>query len=159
KSIEVGHPAYQHPQRARDGAYGLEIDRFSHLVIYTALHALIRKGRPLWEKFDNGDNLLFRQQDLAAPEDSELFAELLKADDRGVRRLAEELQKAAKGPIDKVPLLHEVAPNGSITSAVPDRKKAGKGTSTAQAVTAAEPVPMAVPVERVEDVFAEAMTA
>ena len=28
KSIELGHPAYQHPQRLREGTYGLHIDRF-----------------------------------------------------------------------------------------------------------------------------------
>src|SRR5262249_39286509 len=41
KSMEVGHPSYQHPQRLREGTYGLHIDRFSHLVIYTALRSLL----------------------------------------------------------------------------------------------------------------------
>src|SRR6202042_1883624 len=59
KSIEVGHPSYQHPQRLKEGTYGLQTDRFAHLVIYTALRALAVGGKPLWDKFDNGDNLLF----------------------------------------------------------------------------------------------------
>src|SRR5271170_1163595 len=40
KSIELGHPSYQHPQRLREGIYVLQIDRFPHLVIYTAIKAL-----------------------------------------------------------------------------------------------------------------------
>src|SRR5581483_5986029 len=67
KSIEVGHPNYQHPQRAKEGIYSLAVDRFSHLVIYTALRALIAGGRPLWERYDNGDNLLFKQADFETP--------------------------------------------------------------------------------------------
>lgn len=67
KSIELGHPNYQHPQRAREDTYGLGVDRFSHLVIYTALRALRTGGRALWEKYDNGDNLLFKQSDFEAP--------------------------------------------------------------------------------------------
>ncbi|HXG11685.1 MAG TPA: PA14 domain-containing protein [Gemmataceae bacterium] len=145
KSVEVGHPAYQHPQRARDGTYGLEIDRFSHLVIYTALRALILKGRPLWERCDNGDNLLFRPQDFLAPDESELFAELLQEDDREVRRLTEELKKAAKGPIDQVPLLTDLVGNRPVTAAASERKQ-----------TAAPAVEKA---ERAEDVFAQAVTA
>src|SRR3954454_6139725 len=73
KSGEVGHPAYQHPQRLREGTYSVEVDRFPHLVIYTALRALMVGGRYLWNKYDNGDNLLFRQQDLEAPDQSPLF--------------------------------------------------------------------------------------
>src|SRR5262249_42285281 len=76
-SGEVGHPAYQHPQRLRDGTYNPEVDRFPHLLTYTALRALRVGGRALWERYDNGDNLLFRQKDLEAPQQSELFRELL----------------------------------------------------------------------------------
>jgi hypothetical protein len=33
RSGELGHPAYQHPQRLREGTYNAEVDRFSHLAI------------------------------------------------------------------------------------------------------------------------------
>ena len=49
KSGEVGHPAYQHPQRAAERIYSVDVDRFSHLVIYTALRGLMVGGAPLWE--------------------------------------------------------------------------------------------------------------
>src|SRR5262245_20948940 len=50
-SGEVGHPAYQHPERARGRVYSAEVDRFPHLVIVTALRSLWVGGRQLWEKY------------------------------------------------------------------------------------------------------------
>src|SRR5262245_36708393 len=49
---EVGHANYQHPQRLREGGYDAEIDRFAHLVIYTAVRCLAAGGKALWEQFD-----------------------------------------------------------------------------------------------------------
>jgi hypothetical protein len=108
RSSEAGHPAYQHPQRLREGTYNLEVDRFSHLVIYTALRALQTGDRALWERFDNGDNLLFCQKDFQNPDGSMLFRELAQAQNAEVRRLAEALRRAAQGPIEQVPLLEEL---------------------------------------------------
>jgi formylglycine-generating enzyme required for sulfatase activity len=108
-SGEVGHPSYQHPQRLRDATYNAEADRFPLLVIYTAIRALMAGGRPLWERFDNGDNLLFCRQDFEAPTRSALFAALLKADDPAVRSLAETLIDAARSSLDQVPLLNALA--------------------------------------------------
>jgi formylglycine-generating enzyme required for sulfatase activity len=110
KSIELGHANFQHPQRAREGIYNLEVDRFSHLVIYTAVRSLVGGGRALWQKYDNGDNLLFRQEDFDAPGRSPLFAELLQASDRQVHDLAAALIDAARGPLDRVPLLTGLVP-------------------------------------------------
>jgi serine/threonine protein kinase len=109
KSGEVGHPSYQHPQRLREGTYSLEVDRFSHLVIYTAICSLALRGRPLWERYDNGDNLLFCQQDFQAPGSSPLFQELLELRDPQVRRLAGALAWAAQQPLERTPLLEEFA--------------------------------------------------
>ena len=44
KTGEVGHPAYQHPQRLREAIYNAQIDRFSHLAIYTAIQGVIVGG-------------------------------------------------------------------------------------------------------------------
>ena len=85
KSGEVGHPNYQHPQRLREGTYNAEVDRFPLLVVGTALQALSVGGRSLWERYDNGDNLLFKETDLRAPGQSALFAELLQMTDRQTR--------------------------------------------------------------------------
>jgi formylglycine-generating enzyme required for sulfatase activity len=111
-SGEVGHPSYQHPQRQREGAYSLEVDRFPVLLVATALAALKVKGRALWEKYDNADNLLFTQEDLEAPNKSRLFYELLKLDDSAARTLAEALAEAARKPLDETPLLADLLAGG-----------------------------------------------
>jgi len=108
KPIEVGHPGYQHPQRRRDGTYGLEIDRFSHLVIYTALRSLTVGGRNLWDKYDNGDNLLFTQKDFENPQGSALFQELRQLSDPGAKGLIEALAMACQKPLEQTPPLEEV---------------------------------------------------
>jgi hypothetical protein len=130
-SGEVGHPAYQHPQRLREGTYSPEVDRFSHLVIYTALRALCVGGRALWERYDNGDNLLFRETDLRNPRESPLFRELVKLGSPEVASLADCLSRAAYKPLDQTPQLDQLATGGM---ALPP--------STAQdALMAALPVP------------------
>ena len=113
KATEVGHPAYQHPQRLREATYGLNIDNFSHLVIYTAIRALAVGGRKLWERYDNGDNLLFVQDDFEAPSKSPLFKELLGHSDGEVRKLAGALIDAARQPVQQTPRLEDVLPSGS----------------------------------------------
>jgi hypothetical protein len=121
-SGEVGHPAYQHPQRLREGTYSPEVDRFPHLAIFTALRAVCVGGRALWEKYDNGDNLLFRETDLRNPRESALFRELIKLDTGEVRMLADRLSRAAAGPLEKVPLLDELLPEmpaAAATAAAP----------------------------------------
>ncbi len=94
-SGEAGHPAYQHPQRLREVTYGPEVDRFPVLLIATALACLKAGGRALWEKYDNGDNLLFREADLQAPTKSPLFYELLKLTDPEARKLDLKQAKAS----------------------------------------------------------------
>src|SRR5437773_1211493 len=61
KATELGHRAYQHPERSEQD-YGQEIDRFSALVIYLSLAALERDAT-LWERFHTGDNLIFVRED------------------------------------------------------------------------------------------------
>jgi hypothetical protein len=113
-SGELGHPNYQHPQRLREGAGDpAEADRFGHLVIYTALRCLVYGGRSLWERYENGDNLLFRAQDFQQPGNSALFHDLTEATDPAIAALAGHLLLASQGPVDRVPLLHEVA--GTVT--------------------------------------------
>src|SRR5437773_1551148 len=108
KSGEVGHAAFQHPQRLRENIYNVEVDRFPNLVIYTALRGLMAGGRTLWDKYDDGDNLLFRQQDLNDPANSALFQELRQLKDPEVQRLVEQLSQAAKKPLEQTPWLDEL---------------------------------------------------
>ena len=104
RSPEVGHRNYEHPDRSeRD--FGAYLDRFSGLVIYVALRALI--ARPsLWTRYDTGENLLFRAADFYDPAHSPLFAELLVLED--VRTLAVALYRSCYAEPDAVPSLADV---------------------------------------------------
>jgi hypothetical protein len=107
-SGEVGHPNYQHPQRLAEGLYNSEVDRFPHLVIYTALRSLTVGGRELWDKYDNGENLLFREQDFRQSMDSQLLLDLWQLPDPDIRRLLGHLLIASQAPLDRVAMLDEV---------------------------------------------------
>jgi hypothetical protein len=109
---ELGHPNYQHPQRLRQGGYDAEIDRFSHLVIYTALRCLAGGGGGLWQRHDNAENLLFRETDFRTPRDSPLWPELLGLLDPVASTLAGHLLCASQGPLLRVPLLSDLLADG-----------------------------------------------
>jgi WD40 repeat protein len=107
-SGESGHPAYQHPARLRERTYSADVDRFPHLVIGCALRALAVAGKPLWDRFDNGDNLLFREVDFANPAGSALLRALWDLDDPTVTNLVALLIASAGRPIGDTPWLDEV---------------------------------------------------
>jgi hypothetical protein len=117
KSGEVGHPNYQHPQRLRDGTYSAQVDRFPLLLVATALRALAVSGPQLWNRYDNGDNLLFREIDLKKPESSPLFKELHGLADPQVRKLAEELHQSCQRNLEDAPVLEELMPETRSTAA------------------------------------------
>jgi hypothetical protein len=111
-SGEKGHPNYQHPQRLREGTYNGEVDRFSHLVIYAALRSLMVGGKVLWERFDTGENLLFRRQDFETPGQSAILRDLWQLRDPVVRALIGHLVLASQAPLDQAALLEAVVGNG-----------------------------------------------
>src|SRR5262249_23777031 len=83
------------------------------LVIYTALRSLIVNGRELWTKYDNGDNLLFREQDFAAPTESKLLLELWQLADADVRQLVGHIVLSTQvAPGQMVMLDHIVGAGG-----------------------------------------------
>ncbi len=142
-SGEVGHPNYQHPQRLAGGQYEAEVDRFAHLVIYTALRCLRAGGAALWERHDSGENLLFREDDFRNPARSKLWPDLCALEDPEARALAVHLLLASQGPALAVPTLDElVGPDGvrppgaseeaQVRALVPPRRPrpAGSGSST-----------------------------
>jgi hypothetical protein len=116
-SGEVGHPAYQHPLRLRQRSYGAQVDRFPLLLIATVLRCLRVGGRALWERYDNGDNLLFRETDLKDPNHSLLFRELFGLSE--VRALVGVLRRSLAAPLDHVPLLEQALPELAPPAAIP----------------------------------------
>src|SRR5205085_3405221 len=104
----------------RERAYNAEVDRFPLLLVACALRCLAEGGRALWERYDNGDNLLFKEADLRAPAESRLFQELKKLQHPLGRALVERLADACGRPLEQTPLLHDLlpeAPAAAITRA------------------------------------------
>ena len=106
---EMGHPNFQHPNREWQRVYDADVDSFSQLVVLTALYALANEGRDLWDRFDIGDNLLFRQSDFAEPAASPLFRQLWQSESSTVRALTGQLILACAGAVADVPALEIVA--------------------------------------------------
>ena len=100
---EVGHKHYQHPQRAREH-WGPHMDRFSQIALHVGLSAIAQR-RELWGKFDNGDNILFTEDDFKNPGASELFGELHNIS--AIEKMSEEFRGICAGALNKVPTLHE----------------------------------------------------
>ena len=109
-------PIVPAPQRLREGTYNLEVDRFP--CCSSPQHCAPKeKGRTLWEKYDNGDNLLFKEADLRAPLKSHLFLDLTRLTDPGTFRWWIGSSKALRGDLASTPLLENVMPESKPTPA------------------------------------------
>lgn len=113
-SGEVGHPNYQHPRRLCEGGYDCDMDRFSHLLIFTALRCLSIGGEELWQRYDNQENLLFREEDFRQPSKSRLLHELWEMQDRDIHGLVGHLLLASRRSLAAVPMLDELIEGSSI---------------------------------------------
>ena len=75
---ELGHPNYQHPQRATEH-FDASLDDFPSWVIYVSLVALAY-APGLWSRFEGGDECLFlRKKDFLNPESSEAISAMRAA--------------------------------------------------------------------------------
>jgi hypothetical protein len=89
---EIGHPNYQHPARTAEH-FGPGLDRFACLVIQTALLGLAQDST-LWDRFSDGESLLFKRADFTDPEVSPLFFALRNlAEDRRDETLADAIAR------------------------------------------------------------------
>jgi acyl carrier protein len=115
-SGELGLCHYQHPERMQEKVpYSHAVDRFSHLVIYTALRSLAETGRELWDRFDMDDNLLFTRDDFEAcrqDQKKKPFSELLERlwghRSADVKNLAGHVVLAASGALESVRPLQDI---------------------------------------------------
>jgi hypothetical protein len=125
---EVGHPNFQHPERARKDHYEENTDAFAALVIYLSLLAL-RADPGLWASPDgklnchNGENLIFATDDFQKPGGTEVWRRLKKVKDAEVQRLTRELEGFCRGPVAAVPDLEAVSQGLTASGA---RAPAGK---------------------------------
>ncbi len=141
-SGEVGHPSYQHPMRAANRTYSPDVDRFPHLVVATALRGLLVGGPSLWEKYDNGDNLLFTETDYKNPSGSAVMKELWQTGDAAVQALVGRLAIMCGKPIPQTPWLDQFAPEGDPTPLDDATRR-----RAADALGIALPVPVPLPPE------------
>jgi hypothetical protein len=74
QSHECGHRHYQHPRRT-SANFDESIDDFASIVIGLAIDALAVSPQ-LWSRFNNDENLLFKQADFEHPSHSPLLKEL-----------------------------------------------------------------------------------
>ena len=124
------------------------MDRFPLLLVAAALRALKARGKELWDRYDNGDNLLFKESDLREPTKSALFQELNQIGDPSAVALTLPLLRSLWARLESVPLLEEVMPDARPASVMPTRPSRLGKTATvavAAAVTQAAPVVIAPP--------------
>jgi hypothetical protein len=100
------------------------MDDFSFILIDISLDAIARDPL-LYERFCNGDNILFQKSDFEDPQSSPVFAELRK-----IPPLANKIDDFAsicQGPIEHVPTLEEFLAQhrkGGSTAAARARRRA-----------------------------------
>lgn len=120
RSHETGHPSYQHPKRSSFD-FGIYIDNFAALAIYISIQAL-SKQPDLWNQFNNGDNILFRQDDFLHPSHSRVFAAIRRVQDKEVVQRVMALQAACEGPVNRVPEMDQAIVVTTLPSWVIDWK-------------------------------------
>lgn len=103
KTNEIGHLNYQHPSRSA-AHYNPTIDRFSSIVIYLGLSA-VAVSPPLWHKYDNSENILFRSNDFADVESSQLLIEISRI--LQLTPLVDRFRGVCRLDFDKVPSLDQ----------------------------------------------------
>jgi hypothetical protein len=108
-ATETGHRAYQHPERSEQD-YGLEIDRFSALVVYLSLAAL-EQDASLWENFHTGDNLIFVREDFLQVGRSPVWQQLRRIGSPQIDQLAAALATMLQQHPMKVSNLDSVLSN------------------------------------------------
>src|SRR5438105_5103089 len=106
KATEIGHRAYQHPNRSETD-YGPYLDRFSALVIYLSLRAL-EINRKLWDQYYTGDNLLFVREDFTEAGRSPIWGDLAALKHAEVSYLAGVLATMVARPVKDLPRLESV---------------------------------------------------
>ena len=104
-AIEVGYPNFQHPERGKLKPFDSKMDRFSYLVIDSALNALI-SNPDLWDKVSaDPQGLLVRASDFASPHTSASFHAL--ALDPNVGTIYKRLAAVCEGKYADIPLLSD----------------------------------------------------
>lgn len=110
---EVGHPNYQHPERLEDGHVVSTLDVFPAYVIYLSLRA-IAADPSLWDKFYNGENMLFVQSDFTAVgrQGAPIWDALAENPDAEVVQMSRTLAELCQVRLNAVPQLSTLLESG-----------------------------------------------
>lgn len=136
---ETGHKHFQHPDRGV-GHFGPTIDRFSFIAVDLSLAALV-EDPSLYRRFRHGgEAILFRANDFADPERSEVFRALQQH--AGLREPAGRFAAICRGDIAAIPTLAEFRSGRNIPPAqpAPARMAAQPASSRGSAYIAPFPV-------------------
>src|SRR5215469_13576196 len=115
---ETGHKHFQHPDR-RVSHFGPEMDRFSFIALDLSLKAVI-EDKSLYPKFrEGGETIIFRANDFADPQNSEIFRRLLAM--AKLKDQARHFAAICDAPLAAVPTLDEFLAGKNIPGAMPIR--------------------------------------
>ena len=140
-AIEVGYPNFQHPERGKLKPFDNKMDRFSYLVIDSALSALI-SNPDLWDRVSaDPQGLLVRASDFASPHLSASFQAL--AQDPNVGTVYKRIAAVCEGKYADIPTLSDfiagkgpaalnLRPISILTSAQPSKSSSATPSSTYQ---------------------------
>jgi len=104
EQLEFGKPAYQHPARPAEKLSG-NLDHFAAWIILIALRAIAADPQ-LYVKYvlkTDNENLLFSPHDMATPEKSILWPDLLRCKDPEVSAWSRAIRDSLEEPFDKIP--------------------------------------------------------
>jgi hypothetical protein len=111
---ETGHKHFQHPDR-RISNFGPGMDRFSFIVVDLSLKAII-EDKSLYPKFrEGGETIIFKANDFADPQDSEIFRRLLAMPK--LKEHARNFAAICDAPLAAVPTLDEFLAGRNIPAA------------------------------------------
>ena len=109
------------------------------------MQGLLAGRRHLWQRFNNDENLLFREEDFRRPAESEVFGALWDTDDTNSRALAGRLLLACAQPLEATPWLDHVVQRDRVNAltrteqeAVSSLLAAGKALARLKLPAAAE---------------------
>ena len=101
QGAELGHKHFQHPARSF-ADFGPQMDRFSFIVIDLSLHAAIEIPS-LFQKYSNGENIIFCASDFKNPSQSGVFQDLFN--NSSFKNDALSFARVCTAPIKDVPTL------------------------------------------------------
>jgi hypothetical protein len=103
QGAELGHKHFQHPARSFSD-FGPQMDRFSFIVIDLSLCAVIEMPS-LFQKYSNGENIIFGASDFKNPSGSGVFQELFS--NATFKTSALNFARVCSAPIKDVPTLSD----------------------------------------------------